>query len=630
MSVRCDDHFSVSHTSVRKIILVLCLAISLVLPGCQSRSAESENKAFRKFTNEIFCQETASNTISIHYTLKNPEEFGIEETKATFGQFSTDACQQMAAVENLETAMEEFAYKKLDMQNRLTYDVMIAYLERAKENAKYLLYEEPLGLVSGIQTQLPVVLSEYPLENRSDVDTYLALMRTTPEYFDSLIAFERKKAEAGLFMPDKAAKQVMAQCNAFMSMGENNYLISTFAERIKTINELSEKEKSKYIEKNALMLNSYVLPSYSKLMAAVEELRGTGKNEAGLCYYPNGKEYYEHIVQSAVGSERTVREMQELTKQQIIEDIETMEEVLGLAAKQQSESEEQRPEIQQKASEQQPEVVKKAQNVTETGTQIEEVLETASIQVASEGAVNPVSILKTLEEGIEKNFPKPPETNVDIKYVPKALQAHLSPAFYMIPAIDDYENNVIYVNEAHMGNNLTLFTTLAHEGYPGHLYQTIYYADTNPDPIRNIFNFGGYVEGWATYAEMASYSLAPLKKEQAVLLQRNSSMVLGLYTLADIGIHYDGWSKDETAAFFADYGLKDTAAVNRIYNLIIGSPGNYLKYYIGYLEFLELKKEWIQKKGEEFSQKEFHEAVLSIGPAPFELVEKYMWEMEKR
>ena len=186
------------------------------------------------------------------------------------------------------------------MQNRLTYDVMKAYLERAKENAKYLLYEEPLGLVSGIQTQLPVVLSEYPLENRSDVDTYLALMRTTPEYFDSLIVFERKKAEAGLFMSDEAAKQVMAQCNAFMSMGENNYLISTFVERIKTINELSEKEKSDYIEKNALMLNSYVLPSYNKLMAAVEELRGTGKNEAGLCYYPNGKEYYEHIVQSAV------------------------------------------------------------------------------------------------------------------------------------------------------------------------------------------------------------------------------------------------------------------------------------------------------------------------------------------
>ena len=69
------------------------------------------------------------------------------------------------------------------------------------------------------------------------------------------------------------------------------------------------------------------------------------------------------------------------------------------------------------------------------------------------------------------------------------MEAHLSPAFYMIPALDDTEENVIYVNQAQMGNKLTLYTTLAHEGYPGHLYQTVYYASTKPDPLRSIFNF---------------------------------------------------------------------------------------------------------------------------------------------
>ena len=574
------------------VVLMFGMISFLFLAGCQNHSPESVNQEFRAFTKEVFCQETSSNTISIHYTLKNPEKYGIKEQNITFGSFSTDAGQQLAAVENLETAMKKFAYNKLDVQNRLTYDVMKYYLENVKKDSEYMLYEEPLGLVSGVQTQLPVVLSEYPLENRRDIDTYLSLLKATPEYIDSLIMFERKKADAGLFMSDEAAEQVIAQCNAFMGMGENNYLISTFVERIKTIKELTEKEKSDYIEKNALMLNSYVLPAFHKITAVVQELKGNGKNEAGLCYYPNGKEYYEHVVQSAVGSERTVREMETMTRNQMIEDLETMEQVLGVKGN------------------------------------FEEIQETASVQVAAETARNPVSILKKLEEGIKKNFPEPPEANVCVKYVPKALQAHLSPAFYMIPAIDDYKNNVIYVNEAYVGNQLTMFTTLAHEGYPGHLYQTVYYADTNPDPIRSIFHFGGYVEGWATYAEMASYSLAPLTKEQAVLLQRNSSIILGLYTLADIGIHYNGWSKAETASFFADYGIKDAATTERIYDLILGAPGNYLKYYIGYLEFLELKKEWIQEKGEKFSQKEFHDAVLSVGPAPFEIVEKYMWEMK--
>ena len=196
----------------------------------------------------------------------------------------------------------------------------------------------------------------------------------------------------------------------------------------------------------------------------------------------------------------------------------------------------------------------------------------------------------------------------------------------MIPAIDNTEENVIYVNQAHMSNSLTLFTTLAHEGYPGHLYQTVYYAGTDPDPLRNIFSFGGYVEGWATYAEMCSYYLAPMTKEQATLLQKNSSIILGLYALADMGIHYEGWDRMDTVAFFTNYGIKDTETIETIYELIIGSPGNYLKYYIGYVEFLNLKKEWVKEKGEEFSHKEFHEAVLSVGPAPFEVVEEYMWK----
>ena len=171
---------------------------------------------------------------------------------------------------------------------------------------------------------------------------------------------------------------------------------------------------------------------------------------------------------------------------------------------------------------------------------------------------------------------------------------------------------------------MALFTTLAHEGYPGHLYQTVYFANTNPDPIRTILNFGGYVEGWATYAEMCSYYLAPLTKDQATLLQKNSSIVLGLYTLADIGIHYDGWSREDAISFYKKYGIGDEDNINQIYDLILGSPGNYLKYYVGYVEFLELKKDWVKAYGSQASQKEFHKAVLDVGPAPFKVVEKYI------
>lgn len=572
---------------IKKRLLAVCLTISiagtLLFTGCSQKPGANQNKTFQSFTNEVFCQEVSSNSISLHYSLKDPEKYGIREDPVTFGSFSADSKAAAASYENLKAALNQFSYDSLSVENQLTYDVLDYYLQMAQKNANYLLYEEPLGLVSGIQTQLPVLLSEYQFYSEEDIDTYLELMQTTPDYFDSLIAFEKEKSKAGLFMADYAADTVIAQCTAFMEMGESNYLISTFVDRLKELN-ISSAQQSSYIKKNAQMLQSYVLPAYSRLVSAVQSLKGSGKNEEGLCHLPDGKNYYEQIVEEATGSGRTVPELEDLTRRQIISDLEAMEEVLQIAGN--------------------------------------EAKETAAMEDN-----NPVTILNELESKTGKSFPEPPETVTQVKYVPKAMEEHLSPAFYMIPAIDNTKENVIYVNQSQMSNNLTLYTTLAHEGYPGHLYQTVYYAGTDPDPLRSIFNFGGYVEGWATYAEMCSYYLSSLSKEQATLLQKNSSIILGLYALADMGIHYEGWSKIDTIAFFKNYGIKDSKVIERIYELIIGSPGNYLKYYIGYVEFLELKKEWAKQKGNDFSQKEFHEAVLSVGPAPFTLVEEYMGKL---
>lgn len=582
-------HIKSIYTYQKKYInLLMAVGIlggAVLLCACGAREQEDQNAEFEAYTEELFCSEVSSNTINLHYTLKNPEDYGITEDAAGLGSFETDTDLVKASVENMRRSLKDFSYDNLDLENKITYDILEYQIKAAEQSADFILYEEPLGLVSGVQTQFPVVLSEYQFYDSQDVETYLELLEMTGAYFDSLIKFEREKSSAGLFMADYALDIVIEQCQAFLDMGDGNYLYSTFVDRIKDVNELTEEEKSDYIQDNALAVSDCIFPAYEKLISDLEQLRGSGKNEKGLSYLPEGIDYYELVVRQSTGSERSVEEMEDLTRRQITDDLEAMEKVLGITTEEAQEA---------------------AAAIAQTSAEL---------------------ILTRLQEGISGTFPEAPDTALEVKYVPEEMEDHLSPAFYMIPAIDNTEQNVIYINQAHMSDDLTLFTTLAHEGYPGHLYQTVYYESTDPDPIRSIMDFGGYVEGWATYAEMGSYYLTPLSKEQATLLQKNSSIILGLYALADMGIHYDGWSRMDTVAFFSNYGITDAETVERIYELIIGSPGNYLKYYIGYVEFLELKKEWAEEKGEAFSQKEFHEAVLEVGPAPFEIVEEYMWEM---
>lgn len=575
-------HLILKHRKKIFLILPCCLLVILIsfLSGnafWSSLHAESSDRQFRTFTRSLFQTEVSANTISLHYTLRSPSDYGIADIPATYGSLSSDPVAAKASVRNVLSSLQEFDPDTLSSENALTFKILDTYLKNASTGTDYLLYQEPLGPVSGIHTQLPVLLSEYSFYDTQDVETYLALLKETPSYFDSVIRFEQKKAASGLFMPDYQADSILDTCQSFIDMGKENYLVSTFNERIASLDLLPENKKDSFQKENMKLVTEEIYPAYQNLITAIKSLKGKGMNEQGLSHFPYGKKYYEYLVRQTTGCNESISRLRLMTRAQILEDLSAMQKVLFPA-------------------------------------------DAALTQASVLEQTSPDSMLDDLRSKITDTFPEIPDVDFQVKYVPESMQDYLSPAFYMIPAIDNLTENVIYINNGQTSSGLNLYTTLAHEGYPGHLYQTVYFSASEPDPIRSILDFGGYVEGWATYAEMMSYYLAPLPKTEASLLQKNSSVILGLYALADMGIHYDGWSVTDTVRFFSDYGINDPNAVQSVYKLIIGSPANYLKYYIGYLKFYELKKEMADALGNQFSQKEFHRAVLDVGPAPFEIV----------
>lgn len=575
-------HLILKHRKKIFLILPCCLLVILIsfLSGnafWSSLHAESSDRQFRTFTRSLFQTEVSANTINLHYTLRSPSDYGIADIPATYGNLSSDPIAAKASVRNVLSSLQEFDPDTLSSENALTFKILDTYLKNASTGTNYLLYQEPLGPVSGIHTQLPVLLSEYSFYDTQDVETYLALLKETPSYFDSVIRFEQKKAASGLFMPDYQADSVLDTCQSFIDMGKENYLVSTFNERIASLDLLPENKKDSFQKENMKLVTEEIYPAYQNLITAIKSLKGKGMNEQGLSHFPYGKKYYEYLVRQTTGCNESISRLRLMTRAQILEDLSAMQKILFPA-------------------------------------------DAALTQASVLEQTSPDSMLDDLRSKITDTFPEIPDVDFQVKYVPESMQDYLSPAFYMIPAIDNLTENVIYINNGQTASGLNLYTTLAHEGYPGHLYQTVYFSASEPDPIRSILDFGGYVEGWATYAEMMSYYLAPLPKTEASLLQKNSSVILGLYALADMGIHYDGWSVTDTVRFFSDYGINDPNAVQSVYKLIIGSPANYLKYYIGYLKFYELKKEMADALGNQFSQKEFHRAVLDVGPAPFEIV----------
>ena len=572
----------------------MVLAVSL-FAGCAhfesieySQEISEENpetiEAFDQFINDIFETEVTENTINLHFTISDPEKYGITDYPVTLGDLSNDAMSDSnARLENYLSGLSSFSYTELTLNQQLTYDILENYFQLQLDMADMYLYDELLRPSTGVQAQLPILYEEYSFTSKKDVEDYLKLLSLTDEYFDQIISFEKEKADAGLFMSDFACQNIIDQCNAFIADSDNHYLIETFNTRIDKLTGLTQSEKDHYRLQNEKILHEHIFPAYENLVAALTDLLGSGTNENGLCYFPEGKQYYEYLLAYNTGTSESVKTLENMISN---------------------------------------ERVKVLQESSDLTTENPELWE-----LASEATLTPtdsVTTLNHLKEVMLDDFPAPPEIGYTVNYIDDCVADYLAPAFYVIAPIDDYSHNSIYINETTDTTNISYFTTLAHEGFPGHLYQTVMTYESGIEPVRSILNYSGFVEGWATYVEFQSYHYAGLDDDVATILELNQDATLSLYASTDIRIHYEGWTLEDTKKFWNNYGITNDDAIESIFELIVEEPTHYLKYYIGFLKFEELKKETSLKNIKNYNDKSFHQAVLSIGPAPFDIVDKYL------
>lgn len=548
-----------------------------------SSAIRQEQRSFDAYTDKIFVQEMQKNTINLHYTLAKPEDFGINSHKISPGSLSKeDSNHRVSALENISAKLKSFDYTALNTKQQLTYDILEDYCKKERLAASFYYYEEPLRPTTGVSSELPILLAEYSFHDLADVRDYLALLTCFKDYFEQIILFEQEKSAEGLFMPDYAADTVIEACKSFTENPSKNYLISTFNSRINALPDISKEEKKSYKKQNRSLVKNAVIPAYEKLASVLSQLKNTGKNKAGLCHYPKGKAYYEYLIRSRTGSGKTAEELFELVKKQRNLDIDALH---GLLAK--------NPKLAQPGD---PKI---------------------SFQ-------KPEEILDHLLAAMQKDFAPAASDSYEINYIHKSLESTLAPAFYLTAPIDDIDHNIIYLNKSSQYSGIQLFTTLAHEGFPGHLYQTTGSYQAGLAPIRALLNYPGYVEGWATYVEMLSYQYAGLPEETADMLMYNQSALLSLYASIDIGVHYKGWQPADVSVFLNGYNITNQEIIQDIFELIVEEPAHYLKYYIGYLEFLELKEYAREEFGENYSDYAFHQAVIRIGPAPFPIVKNYL------
>lgn len=605
-------------------LTILCAIFLTVLYELRPIDRSSyRNKLYREmlhtvsvsdFSDQLFRYEITQDSITTAYHLRQPERYRIPSLPATLSSFDAKEYEQAAAskgnnsIQNLLKQLQQLPHDSLSDSESLCYDLMEQYLSLSGSLQQYPYYESLLGASTGVQVNLPVTLCEYPLTDASSVDTYLQILQQIPDYFNNVIRYETKRTSLGYPVPSFLSLATKQQLQTFLTglKETDNCFTETFSTRIQDMESLSASQKKKYILQNQDIIRTSILPAYETLYAYCDrqtasiDFKQTDTDtpatpdslidpdtDYGLCSLPSGKDYYSYLVRQATGSSRSITDLITMTDHALQN---TLGNVLNIALTDQ----------------------------TAYLYYCEHPLETYYN--------SPEAILEALSLMIRKDYPVlKTQPHYVIKQVPKSLAASLSPAFYMIPAMDDYSNNTIYINSLYTNDeNGNLFTTLAHEGFPGHLYQTVYFNSTRPSPIRQILDYPGYVEGWASYVEMNIFPYLdyPLEGNSLCKLYQSDTIInLALCSRIDLGVNYEGWTLNDTRHFFEENGFRDYYAEN-VYSYVVESPSNYLSYFIGYLEIEDLKSAYRNLKMENYSDQDFHKHFLDIGPADFDTIRK--------
>ena len=584
------------------LILAVLLVFTMLFAACGTSSqypqykegSEEEDRLFVEFIDQVFLDDVAAETIGLHYTLAYPENFSIINYPVTFGGIGEQSRKdELIKAQSRKDTLLSFDYDELAQKNKQTYDVFMWSIDAELSSEAFDYYDEYLSPLIGIQAEYPILLAEYTFRTERDVTDYLELLTQLDEFYGEIVVYEQEKSAAGLFMADYTLDAIIKQCSDLIEDRENHFLISTFDSRIDPLDFLTEEEKAGYKEANIAALNDDVFPAYELLIAGLDELRGTGTNDQGLCYYPLGKEYYAYLAKVFSGSDRTVPELIDLTLDQMDSYISDMRALFS---------------------------------------QSQDLFERYESAIASLEKAEPTAILEKLRHDILEHYPAPPDVNYTVKYVDPAMEEHLSPGFYLTPPLDMLTENSIYINLAKSDPDDAeyTFSLMAHEGYPGHLYQTVYTSSCGLDNLRSILYFPGYTEGYATYVENYAYQYMDVDPDVAELMRLNGLYVIAVHALMDLEIHYEGWTVDDVAVLLEDeFGITDIDTATEVYHQIIADPANYLKYYIGCAEIMELRSRAEAERGANFSLIDFHDELISFGDAPFSVLEKYLLNERK-
>lgn len=532
-------------------------------------------ESFSDFEDELFQEMMSEDYTTLHFSLRDYQKYGIEKPDVNIGDASWDDYEDnVEDCDEYLKKLQSFDYDSLSETEQKDYRTIAFYLERNKELNSYPYFNWAFNSAEGVIDNLLTTFTEFVFYEKEDIDDYLATLSSVPAYLDQCLENTKKQAAKGYFLTDAMLKATEDAIEKFVDKKDDNELIKIFDENIDAFDGLSTEEKEAYKKKNQeIVLNAYI-PSYEKVAEELQKLKGSRKADYNVSSLDGGSEYYAALARYKTSIDADVETILDICTQYIEKSVDELYDIM--------------------------------QNHSEV---TEETLDFDSAE----------DVLSYLEGHLDA-FPALDKVYYNVQYLDPSVANDSIVAYYLSPPVDDMRDNVIKINGDNVSDVLDLYTTLAHEGFPGHLYQTNYYIQQQPSLLRTQLTMMGYQEGWGMFAEGQALHVSGLSEYASEYQKINIELNYVLSAAVDLGVNGLGWSTKDVSKYLDRLDLNSSIAKD-LYDFATLQPGTILPYGVGVAMFELLENKAKNALGNDFDQKAFNEVLLNDGNRPFEVVE---------
>lgn len=538
-------------------------------------SLEDEDE-FDSFLNEVYLFLNTTDSLTLHFAMQNPEDYGIE-MELTYGDSDTDTFEE-DFIELLEDGLADFDYDELSESQQIVYDLLSYELDMYYQGQDFEnFYIWSLAQSGNVISNLQSMFTEYSIQTKEDAETYIELLKMYPDYLEDVIDVIQEDVDAGACLTQDMYDMSIDMAKDWLSdEAEENVIYIAFRANLQEA-ELDEDEEDELLSQLADVIDETMMPAMEDYIDYIESLEDEIDEPKGLASFDGGKEYYDWLLESYLGTGISTEQLYEY----LVDEHDAMwDRILEI-------------------SEENPTALY------------------FFMSAKSKYSDDPEEILEALEELAKEYFPDLGDLDWVISYLQKEQEVDSIAAYYLSPQLDNIGRRIIRVNGSNVTDSIYLFVTLAHEGIPGHLYQDEYSLNSDDyQEINSSLSYLGYQEGWAMYVEKLATDWCIEDDDYAELWFINTMSSYVMVSIADIGVNYMGWSYDDLCDWMEENGY-GTDMVDYIYGLVVSDPGLYPAYGMGYLLMNDTVSALVEQGD---SLMEAHTKILEIGCAPYSIL----------